>query len=637
LRFQGLTRILPGAAVAAAVFWTSYDGGSYDILDRGTIVVCVWWALALGLTLRIWPLERIPRSAVLAGGLLAALTLLTGLSAFWADSSERALREGLRTALYLGIFLLTVFASRAALRRGWIGGIAAGISGIAVVALLGRFFPQVFDGPQELARLLPAAERRLSYPVDYWNGLGTLLAFGVPLLLFLAVWSRRHIAAGLAAGCVPLHIAAIYLTSSRGASIALALGLIVVLALTDERWATAGAMLVCGVGSGAALGIVLAYPDIVEVPLESGAAERDGGKVAILLAVVAAGTGIAYGFLHGRSLPVGAAARRRFGIALVATALALLVVGLATADPRQRFENFKEIPPGYERISVREHLFSGSGGGRWQLWNAGVDQWREDPLLGDGAGTFEAWWLEHASVPLFVRDAHSLYIEAAAELGLVGLVLVLMLVGLVVVTGVRRSLASAREARAAAAALTGVAVVFALEAGVDWIWEVTSVCAVFVVVMGLLTGPATVPDLEPRPLRRSAWPLRAGVIVAALSLLAAQVLVILSTLEVRRSQAAAERGDVASAVDRARSARRLEPWAASPRLQLALAYEQAGELSAAHEAIEQALGRDATDWKLWLVAARIETRLGLPEAAEASLDEAMRLNPRSALFGLLPG
>jgi len=78
--------------------------------------------------------------------------------------------------------------------------------------------------------------------------------------------------------------------------------------------------------------------------------------------------------------------------------------------------------------------------------------------------------------------------------------------------------------------------------------------------------------------------------------------------------------------------RSIQPWADSPYLQLALLEEQAGDLNRAHSWIRQAIDRDHNDWQLWLVAARIETRLGAVEEAARSLAEAKRLNPRSRLF-----
>ena len=89
--------------------------------------------------------------------------------------------------------------------------------------------------------------------------------------------------------------------------------------------------------------------------------------------------------------------------------------------------------------------------------------------------------------------------------------------------------------------------------------------------------------------------------------------------------------------DAAAAAQRFQSWAASTHLQRALVEELAGNLPAAHGAIERALELDARDWRLWLVDARIETRLENFDEAELSLRRAVDLNPRSPRFAGLPG
>ena len=79
------------------------------------------------------------------------------------------------------------------------------------------------------------------------------------------------------------------------------------------------------------------------------------------------------------------------------------------------------------------------------------------------------------------------------------------------------------------------------------------------------------------------------------------------------------------------AAAKIEPWAATPYLRLALAEEGAGDLASARRAIGGATRRDPSDWRLWLVAARIESRLGDPEASARSRARARFLNPRSPL------
>ncbi len=58
-------------------------------------------------------------------------------------------------------------------------------------------------------------------------------------------------------------------------------------------------------------------------------------------------------------------------------------------------------------------------------------------MLGGGAGSYEAWWAQHGSIPLFVRYAHSLYLEVLGELGVVGLVLLLSALGSGLFAGTR--------------------------------------------------------------------------------------------------------------------------------------------------------------------------------------------------------
>jgi hypothetical protein len=49
-----------------------------------------------------------------------------------------------------------------------------------------------------------------------------------------------------------------------------------------------------------------------------------------------------------------------------------------------------------------------------QFWTAAVDEWKDHPLRGLGAGSFEQWWSEHASFTNFVRDA-PLYLGPSAS------------------------------------------------------------------------------------------------------------------------------------------------------------------------------------------------------------------------------
>ncbi|HKG36851.1 MAG TPA: tetratricopeptide repeat protein, partial [Solirubrobacterales bacterium] len=75
-----------------------------------------------------------------------------------------------------------------------------------------------------------------------------------------------------------------------------------------------------------------------------------------------------------------------------------------------------------------------------------------------------------------------------------------------------------------------------------------------------------------------------------------------------------------------------EPWAASPREQLALVYEARGEYAAAESAIRDAMAREPANWRLPLVLARIEARTGRRQTAKATFLRYRHLRPLSGYY-----
>jgi tetratricopeptide (TPR) repeat protein len=196
------------------------------------------------------------------------------------------------------------------------------------------------------------------------------------------------------------------------------------------------------------------------------------------------------------------------------------------------------------------------------------------------------------------------------------------------------------------AALTSVFAGFAFAAAFDWVWELTAVTVFAVIALALTTGPATSTLAPPRIARQDeppVWSVRRRLllgtvtVVAAWILIAAQAIPLVSDREVARSRSAVLARDLGEAREAADAARAIQPWAATPYLQLALVREEAGDLDRAREWIEEAMERDPRNWRLWLVGARLETKLGRVGAAERSLRRAIALNPRSPLFEDLIG
>lgn len=595
--------------------------------------------MAVGIALKAWSGERTPRAALVAAGAMAAFAVLTLLSVGWAASDEKAFLEFTRVLMYLGVLVLVALAVTRRTAASVADGIALGIVAVVLLALASRlFFGDV--GPGAPPSFFPVRSR-LHYPVNYWNGLAILAGLAFPLLLRAAVAQRPAWLRALALVPVPAMASAIYLTSSRGGYVTAAVGVIVFCALTSRRLSAIVATAIAGGGAALAIMGMLARDELVNGTLGSAQASSEGESAALLMVLLGLSCAALYwawcryaGWELRLKLPIAA----RAGIALAA--IAVLAVGVSAYDPVDKFETFKK-PSGpdvglVEGDFTRSHLISSTGSGRWQLWTSAVDEWETKPVFGRGAGSYQSWWMEHASLPLFVRDAHSLWLETLAELGLVGLLLLVIAFGTAFVAAIAR-MGRLGQDRPLVAAMAGVLAAFVVAAGIDWMWELSIVGLVAVVALGILVGRATEGSPRSAAVRRplSRRVLRtAGVGVALAAILFAAV-PMLAQNRLEESQAAASRGDAAAAIEAADDARAVQPWASTPYLQLALLEEQAGNLGEANRYVDDALERDRSDWSIWLVAARVQTKAGFIRRGRRSLRQAERLNRRSQLFEAL--
>jgi hypothetical protein len=606
--------------VALSVFWIAYDGGSFDVVSRLSLAVAVWWAIAVGVAVGVWPRARLARPALVAIGFLSAFMLWTLASAWWADSAEKAVLEATRVALYLGVYILAAIAGTRATAARWADGIAIGIVAIVVLALGQRFFPGLVE-LNELQRF--ADNHRLAYPLNYWNALAVFAALALPLLLRIAVASPNPLARAAAMAPFPAVASVLYLTSSRGGFLAAGVGVILFVLLSGRGWRAALASLLGAAGGAAAIATLMSTPGIA-APDSPGST-----SAAVMVALACLACGLVFGAATAAA-PADLRVPRPVTWAALALVAVLAVAGLARAEPRERFEQFKQPPTGASGDQgIRDHLLSTSGSNRWQVWTAAVDQFRAAPVRGQGAGSFEAWWLQHPQFVQVMRDAHSLYLETLGELGLVGLLLLLAALATALTAGLGRLWRAPPRERVLLAASCAASAAWLAAAGIDWIWESTAVTLVAFAALGLLARTEGAGRGRPRP----AGLRSRGAGAAAAALVAGGVaLILLSHLELRRSQEAAAEGRAADAAASALRARSLSPWAASPHLQLALLQEEGGELPAAEASIRAALERDGADWQLWLVAARIEARAGSAEAARRNWTRARELNPRSATF-----
>ena len=624
--------------IAAAVVALAFEGGGSSATASSVAGILVWWTIGLGLLFSFWPRERLPRSALFTGALLASFALLVLASMAWAPNAERAFREFDRAALYLGLFVLAVVATRRVDAGTWADGLALGVAAISVIALCGRFVPGL-SSVSELPPTLASVTTRLNWPVGYWNGLGILLGLGLPLLLRSASAERSSLGRAIAVVPIPALTAAIYLTSSRGGALVAVIGAAVYVALAARRFAAVQALTSGALGAVGAIAVLQARPEIVDGPLDRSVIEAHGPSAGLLVAGCCVGAGALYLLLAAAAPPK---IRLPRPLALAGMLAVIVAAALAIGDPRERFESFKAAPQGSAATDpdvVRSHLLSTSGSGRWQFWTAAMDQFEANPLVGGGAGSYEPWWAEHGSLPYFIRNAHSLWFETLGEFGLIGLLLLSGTLVAGVAAGVSHLTNRSDGERMTIAALVAVVAAFAAGAGIDWVWQLPVVAAVAVVALGLLVRMAPrrlnpVPEPPARVHQRGLGMYAAGLALIAGSwlLVCAQAIPLLVDNELQASRSAAADGNLESALVHARSAQAIQPWAATPYLQHALVLEESGRIGRARAAIAEAISRSESDWRLWIVRARLATKAGAIEDARESLAEARRLNPRSPLL-----
>jgi hypothetical protein len=615
------------------IVYIGLEGGGYDPLVHDRVGIAIWWFLLAGVVVGALPRRRLPPLACIALALFAAFVVWTALSLSWTESAERTSADIARIAGYLGALALAVFGASNASGRRLVAAVAAGIAVVAVVALLSRLHPAWFPTSHETARFLSSGRERLSYPLNYWNGLAGLIAIGAPLLLQVATCARSIVVRAVTAAALPAVALAAFFTLSRGGIAAAFIALAVFLAFAPDRLPKLLAALLAGAG-GTVLIVAASHRDALQHGLLTDAARQQGNELLVLTLVVCLVVGLAQAALSATLLGDRrprwtVVSRHRATVAMAVAASVVLIAAVAFDAPGRAADGWAEFKRGEGPGKGTERLGSVAGESRYQFWSAAVDENASKPLTGTGSGTFEYWWARNGDVPETVRDTHSLYLQTLGELGIVGLLILVAFLAAVLVGGARNVLRVGRQRPELAAALAGCTA-FCITAITDWMWQIPVIAVAFLLLAAVLVSVDEPTGREGRTGLR--LPLRAAIAVAALVAIAAISVPFASTDLVRQSEADARAGDLPAALRAARSAQNVQSDAASPRLQEALVLESQGDLRAAAAAARAATERESTNWRTWLVLSRLEAELGEAPAAVSDFRKARSLNPFSELF-----
>jgi O-Antigen ligase len=421
-----IVAVLPAAVVAGLAL---ESGGYFPRAWVWSSVVLLWLAAVVLVT---GGRVNLDRSGALYVGAAAALSVWTLVSVNWSITHTESVLDARRDVVYVaGALAVVVAGARVA------GGVLAAAALTAVVGLV-RY---LVSGPVDRAE-----GHLLSWPVGYANAFAALAAIALPIALAGAARERRLEIRAAAAASIPLFLSVFVLGSSRGGAVAAVLGLACLGALDERRRALAAtalrlmpaAFIAIGVSAGANLTGATTHLGI----------RRAVVAVGLVAAAVAAAGAVRRPAVaeNGRPLP-----RRAATVAAVAVIVLAVIVSAA----------------------------GGAGAERNAYWRVARHVVAVHPALGAGAGSFGPEWFAQGPVDRYggALDAHNLYLETLAELGPIGLVLLLLFLAVPLV----------RFRMDAVAASAYIA--FLVHALLDWDWEMPAVTLAAVLLGGSLLLP----------------------------------------------------------------------------------------------------------------------------------------------------
>ena len=621
-------------APVALIAGLALAGGGFDVGPRHVAGLAAWLVVVALILLGTASRASLGRPFYWAVGLIGGLSLLSAMSSLWSGSAELSAVEADRVLAYLGFFIATFLIAQTDKRRQrFAEGLTIALTFVALLGLASRLLPDLMQvGDSYLT------SARLAYPLGYWNANGAAFGMAVALLLWTsrrAAWSGLR---WLSAAALPAVLLALYFTYSRGGLLALLIAAGCTIVLSRDRLWLLATLAIGAIGALPAVLAVQARRSLADNLVNQAAVDQGVTVLLVLLAGIALSlllfAGLRWaerrgGRMTGRAVELSRDPKLLKGMAV---AVAVIAIGVAIAIGGRAWEQFSSSDVQFPN-QPEQHFSEFSSAGRHDFYRVAIDSFGEKPLLGSGAGTYEFSWERHRSIPLPLHNAHSLYLEAFAELGILGGLLVLALVGTLLWSGFCAWRAAPHPQRECYAVLLAITLAFAIGAGLDWFWELAGLGAVFFLASGVLVAARCAQLAAPLDLRpgTDAEGQRFGLAVAGLAVawIAAVALIgpLLVDREISASQDSAAAGDVTSAVNHAETARSIEPFAASPYVQLGLLAELEGDYPTAIEHFTQAIDREDRNWQLYYLRSRVEEVAGDLAAARADLDRARRLNP----------
>ncbi len=620
-----------GAIVAAAVILTPRGRGVYGL----------------------WPV-----------GLLLAFAALSALSVVWSVQPDASWQNAGLMFAYSAVFGAAVALARAAPER-WpavIGGVTLAAVVVCGYALLTKVFPAWLDAHDIYARL--------QAPYGYWNAIGLTAAMGVIGCIWLGARRAGHaLLRALAYPATGLLLVTLMLAYSRGALVAVVLGLALWFTVVPLRLRGAAVLLAGAAGAG----LVVAW-DFSKHALSAESvalharvvAGRQLGVLLVAMLLLLAIAGVAIGFSTGRR-PLSRAARYNAGAVLLSL-LVLAVIACAGALAASHRGLTGSISHGFHSLTNTHAAVPANTPGRLtaigsvraRYWNEALKVFQAHPVLGAGARSYGTARLRYRTEDLEANDAHGFVVQTLADLGLVGLAIVLFLLAAWMAAAGRsthpfnRRWSSRRwrsesipytPERIGMLSMLCLVVCFGIHSTVDWTWFVPGDACVALLCAGWLAGRGPLaetagvglpiedglqrPGLPPL---REIGPLRLGI---AAAVVVAALLAAWAQWQPQRSADASQEALVLSARDpaaaraAAQNAVDYDPVSAEALFTLSTIQQHAGESALARATLVRAVHLQPSNPQTWKALGEYDLRNGNPKAALDELRATVYLNPEA--------
>jgi len=605
------------AVVALLASWMGDADGGYFVGGWAPVALVL---AGLLLVLSVTGLLRgAPGWSAAAVGAFVAYTAWTFASILWSPNKGGAWIGAGQTLLYLLAFWPAVSLFSSGASRRWV--FAASVLGPAVVAAL-----TLRALPGRAEDLLPYG--RLLGTVGYSNGEAAFLLVPFWAAVYLAGSRRVNVlvrCASLASATLFLEVA--ILTQSRGAAVAMVLSLPVYFLLSGQRLRGLLAL------APLLAALAFAFPELNAVYVEySGgrdpARALESALPIVWLSAALSGTYALLWSLADRAWrPPEAATRFAGGVALIAAAFGLALGGFAfverAGDPvafaGEKWEAFRtDDPTGQEQ----SRYLSASGSGRYVLWDAALEGFRDHPVAGVGTHNYEAVYYQLRDKPaLHARQPHMLQLEILVERGLVGGALFSAFLLACLVAELRERFGRlSSEGKAQVGAATAAVVYWFAHSGVEWFWQLPAVTLPAVIYLAMLAAPWRRGEMRP-----SLPPLRAG--AAALGVLAVAAVgpLYVSNLYLERSYDAVSPAQALALVERAQTFNPVNPRLFDREAELAI---ETGDWGRVERAYETAIRLNPEHYETYMFEADFHKRRGEPEEALELYREASSRNPQ---------